>query len=136
MGYSPEAVQLALAYQAQTRGDEAQVGDQGGPGGEGEGEGVADRLPLACRARPGMCPPSPLRERAQPGTGSPAWRPVPWALQIVMHSPRTRPQVIDFCNNYTQLLGMGFSPSMAAGALVRSRNDATAAADLCLAASG
>lgn len=43
--------------------------------------------------------------------------------------------VIDFCNNYTQLLGMGFGPALAAGALVRAKNDATAAADLCLAAS-
>jgi len=40
--------------------------------------------------------------------------------------------VIDFCNNYTQLLGMGFSPAVAAGALVRAKNDAAAAADLCL----
>lgn len=42
--------------------------------------------------------------------------------------------VIDFCNNYTQLLGMGFGPAAAGGALVRAKNDATAAADLCLAA--
>jgi hypothetical protein len=42
--------------------------------------------------------------------------------------------VVDFCNNYTQLLGMGFSPALAAGALLRAKNDATAAADLCLAA--
>jgi hypothetical protein len=41
--------------------------------------------------------------------------------------------VVDFCNNYTQLIGMGFSPALAAGALVRSKNDAAAAADLCLA---
>jgi hypothetical protein len=41
--------------------------------------------------------------------------------------------VVDFCNNYTQLLGMGFSPAVAAGALVRTKNDATAATDICLA---
>lgn len=43
--------------------------------------------------------------------------------------------VIDFCNGYTQLLGMGFGPALAAGALARAKNDAAAAADLCLAAS-
>jgi hypothetical protein len=66
MGYAAPTVHLALAYQAATRGDEAQV--------------------------------------------------------------------VDFCNNYTQLLGMGFGPALAAGALVRAKNDAAAAAELCLAA--
>lgn len=52
------------------------------------------------------------------------------------HPPlATPPQVVDFCNNYTQLLGMGFSPAVAAGALVKAKNDATAATDLCLATS-
>ena len=46
---------------------------------------------------------------------------------------RSPPQVVDFCNNYTQLLGMGFSPAVAAGALVRTKNDVTAATDICLA---
>ncbi|KAI8467309.1 MAG: hypothetical protein J3K34DRAFT_430993 [Monoraphidium minutum] len=66
MGYAPAAVHLALAYQAQSRGDDAAA--------------------------------------------------------------------VDFCNNYTQLLGMGFAPELAAGALVRAKNDAAAAADICLAA--
>jgi hypothetical protein len=43
-------------------------------------------------------------------------------------------QVVGFCNTYTQLLGMGFSPAVAAEALVRTQNDATAATDICLAA--
>jgi hypothetical protein len=42
--------------------------------------------------------------------------------------------VVDFCNNYTQLLGMGFRPAVAAGALVRVGNDLNAATDACLAA--
>jgi hypothetical protein len=42
--------------------------------------------------------------------------------------------VVDFCNNYTQLLGMGFRPAVAAGALVRVGNDLSAATDACLAA--
>lgn len=42
-------------------------------------------------------------------------------------------QVVGFCNNYTQLLDMGFSPAVAAGALVCTKNDATAATDNCLA---
>jgi hypothetical protein len=45
------------------------------------------------------------------------------------------PQVVDFCNNYTQLLGMGFGPSIAAGALAKTKNDLSAATDLCLSAS-
>lgn len=44
--------------------------------------------------------------------------------------------VVDFCNNYTQLLGMGFRPAVAAGALVRVGNDLNAATDACLAATG
>jgi hypothetical protein len=41
-------------------------------------------------------------------------------------------QIVDFCNHYTQLLGMGFGPSLAAGALVKTKNDLSAATDLCL----
>eukprot|EP00877_Chromochloris_zofingiensis_P012301 jgi/Chrzof1/7324/Cz02g19130.t1 len=44
-------------------------------------------------------------------------------------------KVVDFCNNYTQLLGMGFSPAMSAGALMKTKNDINAATELCLAAS-
>lgn len=41
-------------------------------------------------------------------------------------------QVVDFCNNYTQLLGMGFGPATAAGALAKTRNDLNAATEICL----
>jgi hypothetical protein len=41
-------------------------------------------------------------------------------------------QIVDFCNHYTQLQGMGFGPSLAAGALVKTKNDLSAATDLCL----
>lgn len=52
-----------------------------------------------------------------------------------MHMP-TMLQVVDFCNNYTQLLGMGFAPTAAAGALVKTKNDLSAATELCLSGSG
>jgi hypothetical protein len=45
-------------------------------------------------------------------------------------------RVVDFCNNYSQLLGMGFAPALAGGALVRTGNDVSAAAEMCLAAGG
>lgn len=58
-------------------------------------------------------------------------RPANRATRVL--APPPHPQVVDFCNNYTQLLGMGFSPAVAAGALVRTKNDVTAATDICLA---
>jgi len=40
--------------------------------------------------------------------------------------------IVDFCNNYESLLGMGFAPSLAVGALLKTKNDMNAAPELCL----
>ncbi len=57
------------------------------------------------------------------------------AIRMVVTSWQLETQVVDFCNNYTQLLGMGFSPSLAAGALVKTKNNVNEATELCLSAS-
>jgi hypothetical protein len=41
-------------------------------------------------------------------------------------------QIADFCSNYEALLGMGFAPSLAVGALLKTKNDMNAAPELCL----
>lgn len=43
-------------------------------------------------------------------------------------------QVLEFCKSYRDLLSMGFPPELVAGALMRNRDDLTAATEACLSA--
>ena len=46
--------------------------------------------------------------------------------------PNGPPQVVEFANNYRELTSMGYNPVLAAGALLKSKNDLPAATETCL----
>lgn len=57
------------------------------------------------------------------------------AYQMITRDGKSQ-ATVSFCENFSKLLGMGLRPAHVAGALLKTKNDVSAAADLCLAADG